>query len=601
MTSAMLCAGLMLCCSGDGEEGFELVSRSPSDAALVPPPGAHAGEVSASVERAFPTALNPGVTFPECTLASPLRFDSPSRGTEVVVTSGATVAALDPATGALRWEVVLSTSDNEVAYAVSTPVFVGSLLVVAYASHPASIGPRSPGTHPRLRHLVAVVDVESGDLHEEFEPVELDGSFLANDGVSTIPFRPSNALNRSALAHAVAAGDTLGRVFVSFGNVRDIQPWHGFLFEVHLDRWQSEGPTGAISGSMITTPETDCGPSGVSGSRDRICGGGLWSPGGHLVVEDKQGAAIIVATGNGQLDIPRGDFANALLRLRPGLDWSSGCDEALCADFSPDEPARACLESCSDAFIHRLPEGEEMPLWDPGCDGMTLYECWGALDYTGGSTPIHVESANGLELVVSTGKDGGLYLIDADHLGTLYDRAQITETCGTLAESCRWDWAGTVVSTPVHAEVLPGEDWIIVPTFVADDVHPAGVVESRITSTTDGSPEVEVRWRAPRFETREATRRFRRHPSRLAVQSFDEAPEVLFGWVVETAPARSKGRLMAVRLWDGSIEVDAPLAGPGYRFVQPLIVDDTIYVNSCDSEEGPSYIEAYTLRAMLAD
>src|SRR5262245_27417146 len=96
------------------------------------------------------------------------------------------------------------------------------------------------------------------------------------------------------------------RVYVSLGNIQDIQPWHGWLFELDLDAWRAGGE--AITASLVTTPEADCGIPGTSGARERQCGGGIWAPAGPLV----SGGELFVPTGNGQLDVPRGDHANTL-------------------------------------------------------------------------------------------------------------------------------------------------------------------------------------------------------------------------------------------------------------------------------------------------
>ena len=69
---------------------------------------------------------------------------------------------------------------------------------------------------------------------------------------------------------------------------------------------------------FVDTPELDCGTVGHSGSRERVCGGGLWAPSGPLLVPRDGGYELVLASGNGQLDLTRADYANTLMRAGPG-------------------------------------------------------------------------------------------------------------------------------------------------------------------------------------------------------------------------------------------------------------------------------------------
>ena len=110
----------------------------------------------------------------------------------------------------------------------------------------------------------------------------------------------------------------LGLVYVSFGNVRDLQPWHGWLFEIDLDAWQAQAqneiddagdgvnptdPVNPITGTLVTTAaEGDCGAEDSDGPREMACGGGIWAARGPEVIADPaspDGYALLVATGNG--------------------------------------------------------------------------------------------------------------------------------------------------------------------------------------------------------------------------------------------------------------------------------------------------------------
>jgi hypothetical protein len=530
----------------------------------------------------FPTEANPAVTFEQCLFASPLPYEG-GGGLEIIVASTSRVVSFAPETGQPNWTLELPAPEGETALVVATPAMIDDLLVLEYHTTPID------GT-TREAHFVAVVDLAAGALHPDFELLTVDGTFDANDG-QTIGFRPSNALGRAHLKHGRLPGDELGKVYVTYGNARDIQPWHGFAFEVDLDAWRAEGPAAAISGHLVTTPEADCGQAGVSGSRDRICGGGLWAPSGPLIVPRDDTYEVILAPGNGQLDLERSDYANTLMRVDPGLAFDPACDADACAGFDPDAPSPECLSSCRNLFVPRDDVGDPFPSPASGaCDGLTMFECWARLDYIGGSTPVHVELQSGTRVLAYPTKDGAIYMVDADNLGTLYDREQLVEICGTTDDACRWDWAGMIVTQPAVTE-LDGRPLLLVPTFMPDTTHAAGVVALAIDDSS-GRPQFEVLWTAPDFSTAEAVSRFRQHPTRITLQRVDDDLEV--AWIAETF-RRETARLLAIDVRDGAIIYDEPIGGPGMRFNKPLIVDETIYLNHCDEGGGPQFLEAFSI------
>ncbi|MEZ4459056.1 MAG: hypothetical protein R3E66_04880 [bacterium] len=204
-----------------------------------------------------------------------------------------------------------------------------------------------------------------------------------------------------------------------------------------------------VSGRLVTTPESDCGQAGVSGSRMRVCGGGLWQPSGPLIVPVEDSYDVVLAPGNGQLDLARNDFANTLMRVRPGLLFDPLCDPGACADFNPDDPAASCVESCQSLFIPRRLESDGPLRPESGaCEGLTMFECWEKLDYVGGSTPTLVDLPEAGKLLAYPTKDGSVYLVDYLHMGRLHDRKQLVAVCGTPDDPCRWDWAGMIVTQP---------------------------------------------------------------------------------------------------------------------------------------------------------
>ena len=153
----------------------------------------------------------------------------------------------------------------------------------------------------REAHAMAVVDVEAMDLDARFPLLELEGSAPSNEG-GEVSFLPSNAFMRSEIGWWGRSDETLGLGYATFGNVRDLQPWHGWAFEIDLDAWAAGGA--AISAILTTTPEEDCGASGASGSFQRVCGGGLWSPSGSIAIESGDSFDVIFAPTTGSWTSP---------------------------------------------------------------------------------------------------------------------------------------------------------------------------------------------------------------------------------------------------------------------------------------------------------
>ncbi len=541
-------------------------------------------EADVKASRIFPTTAAPGVRFESCLYASPILFE---RGAvqEILQAAGPFIVALDAESGAELWRVEMPAPEGEVGVIIGTPAITAGKLVVTYYSTDTEAA--SDAQPERLRHRVAVIDLDTKALDPAFGFIELTGTFPATGG-GTVEFRPSNALARAQTVLARVGTEAYGHAYVTFGNVRDIQPWHGFAFEIDLDAWSvGDEP---ISGRLVTTPESDCGQSGVSGSRMRRCGGGLWQPSGPLIIPANDSYDIILAPGNGQLDLARNDFANTLMRVPPGLNFDPACDATACADFDPNAPALACAESCKNLFIPRRKESDGPLRPESGaCDGLTMFECWEKLDYVGGSTPALVELPQAGRLLAYPTKDGAVYLVDADELGIMHDRLQLVSVCGTPDDTCRWDWAGMIVNQP-ELSMINGKPVLIVPTFMPDKSHPAGIVALELI---DGpTAKLKVLWQTPNFSTPESVTRFREHTSRPSIQNV--APSIDVAWVVE-AKRQGPGRLMGVRTWDGEVVEDLELSGPGNRFTKPLVVEDRVYVPSCGNDRTSGFVEAYRI------
>ncbi len=503
--------------------------------------------------------------------ASPLLVASQGREFVLAAASDGMLAAIDPRSTSIAWRVQLPASSVRKPYLEATPVQVGDKLVVSYTTYSRSVADRQ-------HHWVAVVDLERRRLHRDYPVFELSAKKQLAGGQAEVRFHPGTQITKAALAHGRTPG---GRdyVYVSFGSPGDVQPWHGWVFEIDLAAWKIKGPQAAISAVLLTTPEAEC--PGETGTFEMICGGGVWSPAGPQVLATEESFELLIPTGNGQLDLVRNDYANTLLRVRPGLDFDPACDEMLCRGFDPIRPARACVESCVNLFIPRIPPGAEPLRPDSGrCNDKTLLECWALHDYDlGANAPLKLDLPSGRSVLVQPGKDGSVFLIDAQHLGKLYDRRQIVEPCGAPGDDCSAErWRGQIITQPVVAKV-EGSPVVLVPTFNFDHTHPAGLVALKIV-TRAGSPRLEVFWTAPDFSSPEAVKRFRYYPSRVVLAASPERNE-LYAWVVDVArDLEGRGVLLGVRVRDGTIVSRREMAGRGHRNVRPLVHHGVIYIPS---------------------
>jgi hypothetical protein len=528
---------------------------------------------------------------PACEFSSPLAVTSRGQPEILIATADGIFTALDSRTGVEVWRVALTAPAGLSPNLVAPPALFGQRVIFAWQDVMAD--------WTRVNHHVGVLDLDARALDPTFASLTLAGSQPTFDGAASVDFLPAHAFSRAAVVHVDVPDRVLGLGYVSFGNVRDLQPWHGWLFEIDLDAWQADGAAAAVSGTLVTTPESDCGAENGDGARQMVCGGGLWAAMGPTVVADDttpDGFSLLVPTGNGILDPTRRDFANGILRVGRGLGFAPGCDQTLCDPFDPTSPTDACAGSCDSLFIPRLLSGQLLPRGpNDACVGLTLFQCYAALDWDlGASSPTELTLPGGPTLIVQPGKDGAVYLMDGGHLGTLYDRAQIMAGCGEGGGACSATWAGTMVTKAAIATIA-GVPIALVPTFVEDDVHPAGLQALDVT-TAGGTPHLSARWRAPPFDGPESVAAFRGPPSGVTVVDVSGEP---FAAVVDTSTA--PGTLYWIRVRDGAILQRVALTGSGQRYETPLAAGGVLYVPSCEHtgnpsfEEGPSSLEAFTI------
>ena len=391
----------------------------------------------------------------------------------------------------------------------------------------------------------------------------------------------------------------MGYLYAAFGNAGYEQPYHGWLFEIDMDAWRILKPglgsaeaKSAISSAQLTTPEAECLlKKDVSKNQEMICGGGIRTPASPQIYPSDDEFVLFVPTGNGQIDLDRHDYANTLMRLKPGLKFEAGCDANLCANFNPVNPDEACMASCKNLFIPRMLEGDA-PLRPANgeCDNISFWECLTWMDYDlGGSAPVKVDMDNGHSVLVQPGKDGGVYLIDAEHLGTQYDRLQIVDVCGTKTDPCESGWMGKTVTQPVLISIDEGPV-VVIPTFVHDKTHSAGLVALKVV-LEGGQPKFKRFWQFPDPSSPEAVQTFRYPTSLPAISKLGKNGDTIV-WVVDIG---NPGTLYGVRIKDGALVAKQALKGLGRHDSAPLIYGNNLYVASMMPGTNKTMIEAYRI------
>ena len=516
--SLLLALGLAEACVRDE-------SPPPFDAGPMPDvwiDGAPARLPSLELQRRFTSA-----SFPGCTYASPVRARSGEADIVLAADDRGVLRALDPSTGTARWELSIAPQvEGHRVELLATP----GILDAGAEPQRAVIGWQEidPATTARTRTRLAVVDLDAGALDPAFAPFDIAARFPAGDGSGReVVYESTFQLLRSAIALTRPSDTTLGLAYVAMGNGPSVQPFHGWLFELDLDAWRAEGPDAAIASRFLTTATPDCGPRG---NREAgICGGGIWNAAGPQILGGADDYEILVATGNGRVDFDEGAYAYSLLRLRRGLGFERGCDETACADFDASEPALSCLESCRDVFVPRLEPGQSYPHPEGLCDSVPFIECLHLIDGDlGASMPVVVDVPGGPRVIVQPAKDGGVYLVDYQQMGRMYQRLPLMDTCGAPGDPCQAFWVGSLVTHPV-ATTIDGVPHVILASVMADRTHPSGITALRVVMR-DGEPRLEIAWQVPDFSSELAVEGFRHHPGRPVLHEIDGEP---FVFVVE--------------------------------------------------------------------
>ena len=533
------------------------------------------------LNKVFPSQYFPSAYFDASIIASPLLDISQGKPQIIVPVSDGIVAALDGQNGKLLWQLTVPTPEGQQAELVATPVIVNTKLVVIYQSAKNGV---------RVSHRMVVIDLLAHKVDEAFPVLELSAEKPGTDNKGLVKFNPPTAYSHAALKNIKPTGSHWGLIYAGFGNAGDTQPFHGWLFEIDMDAWQKQGTSKAIKNVLLTTPQADCPVTIEYGTQEMICGGGVWSPSGVQIYPQHDDFEIIVPTGNGRIDLANHSYANTLLRVKPGLKFNPECNVDLCQHFNPSQPSEACLASCKNLFVPRLAVGNK-PLKPSNhdCDNKTFAECLAWMDYDlGGSTPVKLQ-LNKHTLLVQPGKDGAVYLLDAKYLGKQYDRLQLVDVCGTTKDICKAGWMGMAVTKPVisYHHSIP---IIIIPTYMPDNTHTAGVVAVSVV-LRKGRPHFKKVWQFPDPKSKAAITGFRSHPSLPIMTELSKSKEAVV-WVVDIG---TNGNLYGLRAKDGALVAKQSLQGAGRQLSTPVIHNGVIYLASIMPSTGKTFIEAYKI------
>jgi len=220
--------------------------------------------------------------------------------------------------------------------------------------------------NPVYTHKIHAVSAQTG-AEELGGPIIISGQVPGvGDGSvnGVVAFQPLIQNARPGLLIVPTPGKD-STLYVAFASHGDNGPYHGWLFEYDADKLTSLGV-------MNTTPNALTDPSGYP-----IAAGGIWQGGGGLASD---GESVYFATGNGTYDPTTGSFGDSVCRvLNKTLkiaDW-----------FTPNEQ-----QSLDDSDA------------DLGAGGVMLL-------------PAAASGTLKKNLLVESGKEGSIYLLDMANLG----------------------------------------------------------------------------------------------------------------------------------------------------------------------------------------
>jgi hypothetical protein len=541
------------------------------------PAASSSAEDDLRLKLIFPTTLKPARVFRGNFWASLQVVALPGRAPFLVATpSEGLIAALKLGTGEVIWQVRLPVNPGYQPFLEATPVKVGDHLIVAYVWINRKTGAYS--------HHARVINLNRGELDPAFDDLEFSAEVAASDGVQMVRFEPAVQHALSALAQI--SSDGLELVYVSFSSIRDVGAWHGWLFELDLDAWKQGPSRNAIKSVFVTTREADCD----DGRAGKLCGGGMWGYSGPQIHHSSDGFEIVVQSGNGLFNLKTGNYAQSMLKLKPGLKFDPLCSSEQCTNIDPRNPPETCLRTCKNLFVPRLlPTDRPLQPADGLCNGLTYLQCLDVEDWDfGSSSPVYVDLPNNQSVYVTAGKAGDIYLVDASSLGVMYDRKQTAELCGTVAEPCPDSGEGMIITQPQVAWIQDSPI-VIIATHNPDHNQAAGVTAYAIVTET-GQPKLKKIWQVPPPSAPAARQWFRAPPTRPVIAEFEGEP---IAWIADNGP---EGRILGIRIRDGKLVTDVRTAGWPMRNAKPVLYQNVLYLpTAVPGRDDLTWIEAYQI------
>ena len=150
---------------------------------------------------------------------------------------------------------------------------------------------------------------------------------------------------------------------------------------------------------------------------------------------------------------------------------------------------------------------------------------------------------------------------------------------------------GMIVTQPALT-YINDEPVVVIPTFMPDNTHPAGLVALKIV-LADGKPKLQGFWHYPDPASSKAVLKFRSHPSLPVISTVGKNNDAIV-WTVEIG---NPGTLYGIRVKDGVVLFEQSLLGTGRQLSAPLIDGNTLYLASTLPGTGKAMIEAYRIEA----
>ena len=271
---------------------------------------------------------------------------------------------INPEVGITGTPVIVPGSNNEPA----------TLFVVAKTK---TINVNGMSVYTQKLHALSVTTGAEKTGSPVVIKAQVNGRGEGTDGEGHVPFNSLIQNNRAALLFVNASGSaSTGTIYIPFASHGDNGPYHGWLLGYD-----------AVSLKQVSVLNTT--PNALSDPSGPIAAGGIWQ-GGAGVASD--GTNLFCATGNGTFDPTTGAYGDSVIRILPSHS------NLIVGDyFAPSDQ-----QSLDDY------DG------DLGSGGVLLL-------------PAEVGSATAPNLLVMSGKEGTVYLLNRQNLGKFHSSNTVVE------------------------------------------------------------------------------------------------------------------------------------------------------------------------------